>query len=412
MYTKCIQTLDEHEQFINDIQNFFQSIKILSNRGAPTMTPAILADFCESKPNKINNCIDVLIFYCAKMIKSSSCILNDTINDANLIANDIQIQIHHNFTTILNFTVHLVYHDSVDTVNVLQTIHVDFFEVNETHALRQAHTVSGNLGYIARSPVLYSKFIRLYNSDGSIQSRILEFFNANKTFKGGEHSLKLPVVQSNGDCRIDGGTYDTINFQENSRLICNVILAEETNDTIILFDQMNLTKICQNFQRTILNHLLNDIELDNLNSTVFDKLNARISEYGNPRNDTRHWNEIYILNALNIELIHADKTKTSESNEFTCRNMILSIRYDFFYGLSIIYDNPNQAIIKSSQLEFGPMVDLSFKFNEKSLRVPIYVDVMFYDFIKLNNNSVKSISSQIEMIVAVFALSIMNKINF
>lgn len=53
----------------------------------------------------------------------------------------------------------------------------------------------------------------------------------------------------------------------------------------------------------------------------------------------------------------------------------------------MINDNANQAVIRAAQLEFGPRLDLNFKMDEKNLKVPIYIDAMFYDYIKLTSNN-------------------------
>lgn len=369
-----------------------------------------MSDFCERKPNKTDHCIDVVVSHCVAAISPSSCLLNDTVDGANLVADELHIQIHHNFSNIFNVSAYFVYHELADAATVLQNIRVDYFEVNETSASRAAHMISGNLGYVTHRPVLYSKIVNKFNADGSIRSRQLEFFDDNITFSGAEHSFKLPVVRANGDCEINRHTFDTINFRENSRLECNVVLSPETNETATLAvnttaaDQVNLTRICHRFQRNILSHLLDGLELDNPNATVFDKFNVRISEYGNPRNDTRQWAEMVVLNALNLELIIADKSP-AEGSELTCRNMVLDVRYDFFYGLSIVRDNPNQAVIKLARLDFGPTVDLSFKIDEKSLRVPIFIDVMFFDFVKLHSAAGGLSASRLAVVAMVAAMS-------
>lgn len=408
---QCAQSIEDHEMFIAEFEEKLRSNRILMRRKPMSSSSAILSEFCR-RPNNSNettNCIDATIFHCNEKISASTCKnrLNETDDEfVDLIADHLSIRIHHNFTNIFNFSVHFVYNKIVEPSIVLQRIQVDFFEVNETESSRSAHTISGSIGYALHRPVLHTKLVRpidngqLHNDASSTPTnKILEFFDSNRNCSGNEHSMKIPKIESNGDCLLTNTTYNTVNFGENIRLACNAVLTSPTtNETASNIDSTtNYTNLCRAFQREIFQYLFYDIQLENVNATIYDKLNDFISEYGNPRNRTVDWIEMRIANPIDLEQIIAENER---NGAFLCRNMILNVRYEFFHGTAIVNDVEHQSLIKSAQIEFGTRLDLDFKVDDRQLKVPIYVDVMFYDFIKLGSSSSAS-NGHIPSLVAI-----------
>lgn len=417
--------MDEHNIFITEMEETLSVTRVLIHRLPLSTSSKFVADFCQPAvhANDTLNCVDVDIYYCADTIDSQSCKKNnltETNQPDNCVVDELAFHFHHNFTSILNATVYFVCHEmALDAASVLQIVNVEYFEVNETHSTKNAHQISGNIGYVQHRPVLVTKLVNQYESpdiaNGKPPNRILAYFEMNATCTGNEHILKMPAIQSNGDCIRSNRTFNSINFDENIRFTCNAMLAPDVNDSSASIPQLNTTtdmesnenhtNVCRSFQRVIFQHLLNDLELQNPNSTSLDTFNALISELGNPKNDSSHWIELKTVNAPDIEQIVADKN--SNGYEFTCRNMVLSVRYGFFHGRIMINDNANQAVIRAAQLEFGPRVDLNFKMDEKNLKVPIYVDVMFYDYIKLKGNSASSHETiSITFLIALYSISV------
>lgn len=397
--TKCVQTLEEHDQFIADVQNKLKNVKILKYR-KPLETPSIIMkDFCMSAQvaNQTENCTEAQIYHCTDTISMRTCKpdTNSTTSSVpefgeNFICDELSIQIHHNFTNILNVTVFFVYHEfNIDnpTAHIVQKISLEYLELNETFSTRDVHQVSGNIGYLRNKPIIVSKFIRLNESVGDNTGRIggvLAYFHNGTNCTNDEHYLKMPAIEANGDCVINNTTFQPINFGENSRIKCNVILTStEVNETDSSEQTLNLeqnnTYICRSFQRKIFNYLLHRFELDDVNSTIYNRFNNRISEMGNPRNDTKYWIEFRAMRPPNFDDIVATGV-TNNAMEFTCTNMILGVRYEFFYGTMMVGKISNQALIKVGQIQFGNRVNLKFKLDEDMLKIPLYVDVMFYDF--------------------------------
>lgn len=405
---KCVQTLEEHDQFIADFQNKLKIVKILKNR-KPLDTPTIIMkDFCLSAQwaNQTDNCTVTEIYHCADTISMRTCKLENNLTASfafefgeNFLSDQLSIQIHHNFTHILNVTVFFVYHEfNTDNpmTHVVQKISVEYLELNETFATRDAHQVSGNIGYLQHKPLIFTKFIRLNETkpDNNVIAinGFLAYFHNETNCTNDEHHMKMPAIEMNGDCVINNFTFQTINFGENARVKCNAVLTpNEFNETDtaeqpFIKAEQNNTHICRNFQKRIFEYLLHGFELEDVNSTIFSRFVNRISEMGNPRNDTEHWRDFSTVHSPNFNEIIATGP-TNAASEFTCTNMVLGVRYEFFYGTTIVGKVSNQALIKVAQIQFGNRVNLKFKFDDDVLKVPLYIDVMFFDFSRVVGNA-------------------------
>lgn len=413
--TKCVQTFDDHDQFINDIQSKLKSIKILKQR-KPLDSPAlVMSDFCKSPQNgnETEKCIYAEVYHCVDRISLRTCksdansTLTSSENSENFITNELSIQFHHNFTNILNCTVFFVYHelgDEVSSTFLTQTISVEYLESNETYDTRDAHLVSGNIGYMQHKPVIVTKFLLInetQNEENIRFERVLAYFHNETNCTSDDHYMKLPVVQTNGDCVLDNTTFNRIDFGESSRIKCNAVLTanafNETNNSPQMFHLLghshNYTQTCRAFQRTIFNYLLHRFDLENPNATVYSEFNMRLSELGNPRNNTNYWIDFKTTNAPIVDDIVAGNVAGGSDTEpeFLCTNMVLSVRYEFFYGVMMVGAVPNQALIKVAQIQFGNRVNLKFKLDDDILKVPLSIDVMFYDFSRVVRNSASAL---------------------
>lgn len=399
---KCIQTYDEHDQFLVDFQLKLRTSKVLKQRRPMDAPTVLLADYCKkpSNENETSNCIEILTYHCNERISQKSCKSDTNMTTMSpefgdgFVANEISIQFHHNFTDILNCTVFFVYHDlrigEAHSGKIMRRIHLEYFELNESFATRDAHQVSGNIGYLYHKPIIVTKYLRLNetNPDGTIVpllAGVLAYFHNETNCTNDEHYLKLPDIQGNGNCILNNVTFQTINFGENMIVKCNLALEpsaifnETTNEANT--EVRNNTHLCRTFQLTIFDHLLHHFAMEYPNATIYNRFNVFVSEMGNPRNDSSHWMDFRIFGAPNLEEIIA--IDGSSTTEFTCSNMILNVRFEFFYGNMMFGNIPNQAMIKMAQIHFGQRLNLKFKLDDDMLKVPLYIDVMFYDFSRL-----------------------------
>lgn len=416
---KCVQILDEHIQFVSDFRIQIKTLKILKQKKPLDTSTLLMSDYCKESTieNDTNHCIPINVYQCIEMISLDSCLFDSNLTTLtgfgdNLIADNISIQFHHNFTNILNCTIFFVYHNQGDTQpnRILQNINIKYLEGNESFITSDAHQVSGNIGYLLHKPIIVTKYLHMnetsVNNDGKQISGILAYFHNETNCTNDEHYLKLPAIQSNGDCILTNHTFQTINFGENTLIKCKISLMgntfNETNENYLKnvshIESKNNTYLCHIFQLTIFDYLINQFELNPLNSTNYSNFNVLISEMGNPQNDSIHWNTfktIYPPNIDNIIAIDGVDSKT----DITCSNMILGVKYEFFYGTMLFGSISNQAIIKMSRIRFGPRVNIKFKIDDDFLKVPIYVDVMFYDFSRDVKNSAKAVFPIISLLI-------------
>lgn len=418
--TKCIQTPDEHEKFILDFEEKLRQLKILKT--PPTLPSSVIhaQDICNNS-NPLNktessNCIEIQIYHCNRLITPRHCMSNatDIDNSENVLAKDIQIRFHHNFTSITGCTVFFVYTRHVDnvawsSVNILQTIRIEYLELNETYADRSVHRVSGNIGYLLHNPIIITKYISL-NSDGKTDKteKVLGYFHENTTFFQDEHYIKIPKIDRNGNCVINNYTYDMINFGENFLMTCKAVFPKanssnefaETQTDVKSDSNKNLTSVCKSFQKTILKHLIYDFDLEQENSTVYDRFNVHISEFGNPKNETNSWTQLKTLNSP-VKLDEIIAAGLDENlNTFICKNMFLNVRYEFFFGRLRVGKIPHQALIKDVNIKFGPKIDLKLKLDGDFRPVPIYLDAIFHDFTQaVINRSCKMFYSGILVLI-------------
>lgn len=391
---QCTQTVDEHDQFIAELQTNLRSIWIAKNRKAINTPAQLLRDYCNNTQDETDNCINIVIYHCIEAISMRTCTLDTNTTATSIdfgteyITNELSIQIHHNFTSIENFTIFFVYH-GIDSdglgAQIIQTIRLEYLEMTETFATRDVHQVSGSIGYGVHNPVIITKYVR-HNYTMADNTELYEwqlgYFHTDGNFTNDEHYLKMPAIQANGNCVLDQRSYRTIDFGDNVRIKCNALLAPTTNDTDELtmasWLSPNRTHVCRTFQRNIFNFLLHRFDLSNTNLTTYNRFNVLVSELGNPRNDSSHWFEFVTLHALNLDDIVA--VDMVGGMEFTCTNMVLSVRYEFFYGTMMFGRIPNQALIKAAQIHFGERLTLKFKMDDDGFKVPLFMDVMFYDF--------------------------------
>lgn len=408
---KCVQTIDEHDQFIAEFQSNLRSMKILRYRKPLDSPVLVMTDFCKTMQNQTENCISTEIYHCTEAITLRTCKTDTNLTidfGESYITDDLSIQIHHNFTHIQNFTVFFVYHELDSdsfSPHITQTIRLEYLEANETFASRDVHQVSGNIGYLPHKPVIVTKFLHQNDTPSeniNFLNGYLEYFHNETNCTNNDQYLKLPSVQSNGDCVLNNLTFKTIDFGENIRIKCNALLTPNAmnsttnaNENILQFylqnSSHNNTHICRDFQLNIFDYLLHHFELENPNTTIYNRFNVRISEMGNPRNDTMHWYDFKTVHAPNLDDIVAVE-QSSTGTEFTCSNMVLNVRYEFFYGTMMVGNVPNQALIKVAQIQFGNRLKLKFKLDEDALRVPLYIDVMFFDFSRIVSNNGHSIT--------------------
>lgn len=317
------------------------------------------------------------MFNCFGTISRENCVnFNSTEIDENLLNKEIVLQFRHNFTNILNCTAFVVYtNGEVTSTNSLYSIKIQFLQANES--MQNIHAISGNIGYMNGKPIITAKLIPLnVTNDDENAPTVLDYFHPNKTFVNDEHFMKIPAIKRNA-CVLNNITYDTIRFGENLFLTCDVSLDENFNVTM----ESNFTEICSVLQRKIFSFMINEYRQGNETNDV--RVITKISEFGNPKNDSKYWVNANLKHGI-VEQVQSKYDREDNSNEFVCQNMVLSISYEFLYASLKVGSFDYQNLIKTVDLVFGTRVDLKFNLNEP-IKVPIFTDIMFIDLTNATN---------------------------
>lgn len=343
-----------------------------------------------------NHCLEIQMFDCFGVVSRDNCVrINSTEIDETWTNKEIVLQFRHNFTNILNCTAFLIYTNAeAQPTSFIHSIKIQFLQANES--MVNIHRISGNIGYLLGKPVITGKMIPLnVTSDDENSPKVLDYFHPNKTFSNDEHFMKIPAIKKNF-CVLTNITYDTIRFGENLFLTCDVSLDDNLNVTI----ESNFTLICSMLQRKIFFFMLNEYQQGNDTNDI--TLLTKISEFGNPKNESHYWTNANLKHGI-VDAVQSKYDRDDNANEFVCQNMILSMSYEFLYASLRVGSFDHQNLIKNLNLVFGTRVDLKFNLNEP-IKVPLYMDVMFID---LTHNAATLIIS-FNFIFTLTLLSLLN----
>lgn len=322
-----------------------------------------------------DHCLDIEMVDCFDTVSRDTCVrFNSTeIDDTKWLNREILIQFRHNFTNILNCTAILIYssEDVMPPTTLIHSVKIQFLQANESMA--NMHRISGNIGYMQGKPIITATMIP-FNASLMVDEnspKILDYFHPNKTFSNDEHFMKVPAIRKT-NCVVTNLTYDIIRFGENLFLTCDVALDEKIVNVTM---ESNFTEICSTLQRKIFTFMLNEYQESNSTKDIF--LAAKISEFGNPKNDSNYWTNVNLKHGI-VDAVQSKYEPDDNGNEFICQNMILSVSFEFLYASLRVGSFEYQNLIKSVDVVFGTRVDLKFHLNE-TIKVPIFLDVMFHD---------------------------------
>ncbi|XP_063703597.1 tectonic, partial [Culicoides brevitarsis] len=310
----------------------------------------------------------------------------------------VEFIIWHNFTNILGEVQLNVTHDDYENAENEEKF-IEFrviFKSFEEKYLEKFPPMSGMPGYAKEMPLLTSKKVTFSNYTQENKEFVLDFFvfNNRSAPYHANRTLKLPQTRR-GRCLLDSAHQDFINFGENRFIKCNFPLKLDPKS---INSEANFTEICQNYQFQIFSMLLNshDFEKDNFTSNIF------VSQLGHPKNSTDDWILLKFLNAPNGEQESVTGNwRQDTKNSFTCTNMVINVKYEFFYAQLRIAGVDFQNVVKEATLNFGPRLDLHFRVNDVS--VPVFVQTQFYDLTRMSNSGGRSF---IEVLVIFSCLSV------
>lgn len=330
-----------------------------------------------------DDCLAIRIYDCSGSISNETCQHANATGDTHIASRiTMTIVFWHNFTDLLNCSVFFVhsYGNNLNRMSVLRT-EIRFLQPNES--LHRRDMVSGNIGYIRGEPVIISRLVsKSSNNSDASDDRIISYFDNRDV---SEDIIRLPKLKWNRHCTLTNLEYETIRFGENIFVKCDAGIAEAKYKQFaaLPLTEKNFTEICQQFQRNIFHFLLHSVRQAENETTYISHIETMLSVYGNPRNMSADWVRMELTEqSADVIGMHNQIVgifdKDEDENEFTCTNMILNARYEFFYGQFRVSDVKNQMLLKRSFIELGNRINLRFQLDEE-IRVPIYLDVVFFD---------------------------------
>lgn len=275
---------------------------------------------------------------------------------------DVKFSFLHNFTNIKGATIEFkerVIDDAEDGTE--QSLEVEFLP--ETRNDSFVLDTSGNVGYDHGKALLVSQFSTVNVSELQQAAVVIDFF------RPGSNStripnLTLPTVASNTQNCLK--STEPINFNENSITQCKLHLTEE-----LPVDGGNFTNLCRKYQNEIFN-----LMYKTGNETTWNNFDVFVSQYGSPRNNTRHWVKLELINQFDYEKITGELLEET----FHCRNMVLEL------GLKVYFARINdeksrakrQSLVQRVTIDLGSQLDLQFSVTEV-IQVPVTMKVLFFD---------------------------------
>ncbi|XP_037821894.1 tectonic [Lucilia sericata] len=291
----------------------------------------------------------------------------------------VKINILHNFTHIQELIVDLWLKEN-KTLDKMESTKTEYWlsyeieflnktlkEFLKTNTTENVYppVISGPLGYLLGKPIILARY-EVFNKSLPLSSKnqIINYFNPNNTES---HILTL-FSKENGECARFNPAKDYIAYGINIAKYCKIKLE---NETLLLKDasKTNFTEICLNLQQHIHKQLFGeDLEIAELSFYL-------ISQLGKPENDSQKW---LPLNVFNSDFDSVIGQYLQETNTFICRNILLSLAYEFHMATYEVDNVPLQNVIKHAALHLAERHDLEFALDE-NLEVPITMTVRFYD---------------------------------
>ncbi|XP_036322608.1 tectonic [Rhagoletis pomonella] len=356
------------------IQNHKLLLKPIKEANEPEQLPPILSEL------KLNICQEEL---CESVspINNTACELKLK----HFYATEIKLKLLHNYTQILDGLLELRgQRESLDLTEVWQKYQVEYIYrnasgkpvVNDTAYTHEnvPKLTSGPLGYQAGKPIIIARFIANNRSEAlTPTNQIIDYFHVNSTKSQTNHTISLFTTQRQY-CTRDTDPANLINYGISTLKQCKLRFSNESLAKLPQAER-NFTEICIQMQTQILAQFFN--------ADVFrfgEKFpDLHISQLGRPQNRSDKWTLLQVRNHELFAPVSGDFHTQTQS--FSCRNMLLNIGYEFLVGHFTAAGIRQQALVKRATLTFGDRNDLEFELDEV-IEVPLMLSVMFFDYAK------------------------------
>ncbi|KAH8237993.1 hypothetical protein KR032_010318 [Drosophila birchii] len=294
-----------------------------------------------------------------------NCLERENDTQLDILAEKVEIQVTHNFTNIIGVKVLIVGEPFEGDDNVPLWLHynVNFKAQNESNA----KPTSSPLGYLPGSPVILSRILPQNNSE---EQKQLSYFNAPQNFEDFHWLPLLTRKFREMSCQPKQEQKEVLRLGVDIIKQCQLQQAAPP-----LQENANHTDYCAGLQSRIWSQLLpyNCSSLEEVGQ-VF------VSQLGRPQPEK--W--------LPLQLHYPEKPNETPPSvhgvyddvqqSLTCRNMFLSVRYEFHVADLALLDGaaPHQRVLESARLVLGHRHDLEFDASEQQVALPLSVSAMFY----------------------------------
>ncbi|XP_030377673.1 tectonic [Scaptodrosophila lebanonensis] len=356
---------------ISQLQHNLLTLLNLTSTHRLLATPRSVQDLMEQPGESEGESVGLDIQICLHS-SSDKVVCNVTDVQLDIYSRNMKLLLYHNYTHILNAKLVLKEEPShPNELELWQDYVVEYVLGNGTDVeLKPSHAekpTSGPLGYLQGSPVLLAKLVPQNDSE---LPQILDYYHENA---GAGHWLSLFTKQSRGgNCRRSPEKRHAAQYGVDIAKQC-LLRMEGENDLLLL--SKNYTDYCQRLQAEIWAQLLpqNCHNLADI-SQIF------ISQLGRPQRDK--WLPLqlhYEGEDAGPPPVRGDYNE--EQRTFSCRNMLLSVRYEFHVAAMTLLQGQvaHQRLVQHASLVLGERHDLEFDGGEEQVEVPLAVSVMFYD---------------------------------
>lgn len=289
---------------------------------------------------------------CQQLSSQLLCLERGDDSPSDMLAEKIQLQLLHNFTHILKARLLLWEASTVldETAPLWLTYGVVYKPSNEA----QIKPSSGPLGYVRGAPLL---FAMLHSENNNSSGKQLSYYQQN--------SSMTPWLRL---CHAGNST------EQRHAVAFGIDLTKQCQLRQLAPDMGNLTDYCQQLQAAIWQQLLPQ----NCTSLA-DVEHLFVSQLGRPQ--PMKWLPMQLSYADGEQVPPVQGVYNEEQQSLRCRNIFLSVSYEFFVTELTVYQEdqvPHQPVVQHARLVLGQRHDLEYDAGEQQVELPLTASVMFF----------------------------------
>ncbi|KMY88476.1 tectonic [Drosophila simulans] len=323
--------------------------------------------------------------------KSMRCLERGNDTQLDVIVDQVELQLIHNFTNILEAKLFLEEAKLAEDDNepLWLRYNVEFVTLNES----LTKPTSGPLGYLSGAPVILS---RMSPQNSSEDKQQISYHSSNQNIKE-FHWLSLPSRKPRGSsCQRALDHKEALRFGVDLLTRCELRHAAP-----LLQEHANHTEYCQSLQAQIWSLLLphNCTQLEDVTKVL-------VSHLGRPRPDKWLPMEVHYPENVHEMPPPVQAVYDQMRQSLSCRNIFLSVGYEFHVAHLALVEGraPHQRVLQHARLVLGQRHDLEFDTSETEVALPLSISAMFYRTQRkaLSNGAAVGISGHLVLLEMIY----------